>query len=72
MDIVINYDSVEIEGQVLSKPPFVGSKDWMEFWEDVEAMPAMKDALHDLHHKIQDLEADLEDAKREIKALQEE
>jgi len=36
-EILINFDSVFIARQEVQRPQYMSRKEWLEFWEEVEA-----------------------------------
>ena len=67
--IEVSLHSVTIEGRRLPRPRSVSVKQWLDFWENVDAMPdhtndqelidALKVEVADLKERCDGLEADL-------------
>ena len=47
MEIAVNMDDVQVEGQMVQRPNYISRKRWLEFWESIQYLEARSiECLH--------------------------
>ena len=52
LEIIVNMDTVEIEGRIIGRPDRISRYDWMHYWEAVQRLDDVKVCPEQSCHRL--------------------